>query len=172
MKKLIAFVLILVCVLGLVGCAGLGKNTQEKVSTAYVFRGENDIFGISNGVIMLEHDKDTFRGGSLKIHKPALFSDIASYCITFYTIHNGEKRIIIEDNVAFNTDIVTNPDIDGYSILETSGENFLFGSKNISKIESLNDLKYNFWVELKVIHLDGTENIYRLQLTVTEAVHS
>jgi len=167
-KKLIALGLALVCVLGLAGCNGLGQDAQEKLSAVYSFSGENDIFGVSNGVIVLDKDKDTFRGGNLEIIQNALFSNVASYSITFYTVRNGEKRIIGEEKVTFNTDIVANPNIDGNSIFETSGKDFLLGNEGESKIESLDDLKYNFWVELKVIDLDGMENNYQLQLTATE----
>ena len=170
MKKLIAFVLALVCVLGLAGCTGLGQAAQEKLSAVYSFSGENDIFGISNGVIVLDKDKDTFRGGNLEIIQNALFSNVASYSITFYTMHNSEKRIIVVDKVTFNTDIVANPNMDGNSILETSGKDFLFGSKGESKVERLDDLINNFWVDLKVVDLNGKESVYQLQLTVTEVV--
>lgn len=170
MKKLTAFLLALVCVLGLAGCSGPGQDVQEKISAVYSFRGENDIFGISNGVIVLGMDKDTFHGGNLEIMQNALFSNVASYSITFYTIHKGEKRIIIEHEVVFNTVLVPNPNIDGDSIAGSSGKDFLFGNKDESKLESLDDLKNSFWVELKVKDLDGKESVYQLQLTATEVV--
>lgn len=171
MKKLIALVLAFVCLIGLASCNGIRQDTQEKLLATYSFSGENDLFGISNGVIVLGEDKDIFRGGKLEIIQNEPFTNVAAFRVIFYTVRDNKKSTIITDGATFNTDIVGYPSLyDDYLLSETSGKDFLFGSKGESKVESLDDLINNFWVELKVVDLEGKESIYQLQLTVTEVV--
>lgn len=162
MKKFSIFVLALVCILGLVGCKGIGLSSREEVTATYSFCGENNYFGISNGVVVLNEEKDIFRGGNLKIVQETLFSNVASYTATFYTMLDGEKITIQTATVNFNPDVAA--DIDGDNLGETSGKDFLLGNK----VKCVDDLINNLWVELKVIDLDGKETVYQLQLTLTE----
>lgn len=166
MKKLIALAMAFICLIGLAGCNGIGQGTQEKASATYSFSGENDFFEISDGAIVLDKDKNVFRGGKLKIIQNEASSKVAAFTVTFYTMRDNEKRAIRTDSAIFNTDIVTPPDIDGYVLAEESGKYPLFGNK----VESIDDLIQDFWAELKVVDLEGKESAYQLQLTVTEDV--
>ena len=84
MKKLIALVLALVCVLVLAGC-------QEQVLTCS-FRGEHEYFAISNGSITMEDKEAVFDGGIIEITQSGFFDEVASYTTTFYTLTNGEQK--------------------------------------------------------------------------------
>ncbi len=151
MKKLIALVLMLICMLGLVGCS----NHQEEVVTLS-FRGEHEYFAISNGSIILNDSEEVFEGGNLEIVKPNLFVDVGSFSTAFYTVRNEEKHIILSNSVIDQTG----------SEVNISGDlGKIAGSDIIGReIESID----NLWFELKTTDLNGKENVYQLQLTLTD----
>lgn len=152
MKKLIALILALVCVLALAGC-------QEQAST-YSFRGEHEYFAISNGSIVLSDTEELFDGGDLEITQSGVFEEVASYSTTFYTLTNGEQRTILSNSVIDQTGGSVNVDGDLGSI---SGKGIIIGSK----VESIEELSENLWFELKTTDLSGKENVYQIQLTLT-----
>ena len=152
MKKLIALVLALACVLALAGC-------QEQVSTCS-FRGEHEYFAISNGSITLEDKETVFDGGSIEITQSGFFDEIASYTTTFYMLTNGEQKVILSNTEINQTGSATTIDSDLGSI---SGEGVLG-----NEVKSVDDLKDNLWFELKTTDLNGTENIYQIQLVVSK----
>ena len=49
-----------------------------------------------------------------------------------------------------------------------SGDNFLIGNK----VKYEDELKNNLWFELKTVGLDGKENTYQLQLSLTEITNN
>lgn len=152
MKKLIALVFAVVCVLALVGC-------QEQVST-YSFRGEHEYFAISNGSITLEDKEAVFDGGNIEIIQSGVFDEIASYTTTFYVLTNGEQKIILSNTEISQTGEAATIDSDLGSI---SGEGILG-----NEVKSVDNLKDNIWFELKTTNLNGKENVYQLQLTLTD----
>ena len=152
MKKLIALVLALVCVLALAGC-------QEQVLTCS-FRGEHEYFAISNGSITLEDKEAVFDGGSIEITQSGFFDEVASYTTTFYMLTNGEQKIILSNSEINQTGEATTIDSDLGSI---SGEGILG-----NEVNRVDDLKDNLWFELKTTDLNGTENVYQIQLTIVE----
>lgn len=151
MKKLIALVLMLICMLGLVGCS----NHQEEVVTLS-FRGEHEYFAISNGSIILNDTEEVFEGGNLEIVQPDLFADVVSFSTAFYTVRSEEKHIILSNSVIDQTG----------SAVNISGDlGKIAGSDIIGReIESID----NLWFELKTTDLNGKENVYQLQLTLTD----
>ena len=152
MKKLIALVLALACVLALAGC-------QEQVSTCS-FRGEHEYFAISNGSITLEDKEAVFDGGSIEITQSGFFDEVASYTTTFYMLTNGEQKVILSNTEINQTGEATTIDSDLGSI---SGEGILG-----NEVKSVDDLKENLWFELKTTDLNGAENVYQIQLVLTE----
>lgn len=152
MKKLIALFLALVCVLALAGC-------QERVSTCS-FRGEHEYFTISNGSITLEDKEMVFDGGNIEITQSGFFDEVVSYTTTFYMLTNGEQKVILSNTVISQTGDATSIDNDLGSI---SGEGILG-----NEVKSIDNLKDNIWFEFKTTDLNGKENIYQIQLVVTE----
>ena len=152
MKKWMVLVLILVCVLSLAGC-------QEHVSTCS-YRGGHEYFAISNVSINLGDKEDAFDGGNIEITQPDIFDEVASYTTTFYILTNGEQKIVLSNTEINQTGEATTIDSDLGSI---SGEGILG-----NEVNRVDDLKDNLWFELKTTDLNGTENVYQIQLTIVE----
>ena len=157
MKKMMALVSALVCVLVLAGC----KNAKQVQGSTYTFRGEHEYFVISNGSIVFSDTEEVFRGGYLEITQSDFFEDVASYSTTFYTITNGKRKIILSDRVIDQTG--SSVDVNG-ELGSVSGEDVIFGNK----ISNIDELKENLWFELKITDLNGEDNVYQIKLIVTE----
>ena len=157
MKKLIALLLVLTCMLGLAGCS---NAKQAKVST-YSFRGEHEYFTISNGSIVLSDTEEVFDGGDLEITQSGVFDEVVSYSTTFYSLTNGERRTILSNSVIDQTGGTISVDGD---LGKASGKGIIIGNK----VESIDELRETLWFELKTTDLNGKENVYQLQLTLTD----
>ncbi len=157
MKKMVALVSALVCVLVLVGC----KNVKQEQVSTYTFRGEHEYFVISNGSIVFSDTEEVFQGGYLETTQSDFFEDVASYSTTFYTITNGKRKTILSDRVIDQTG--GSVDVNG-ELGSVSGEDVVFGNK----ISNIDELKENLWFELKTTDLNGEDNVYQIQLIVTE----
>lgn len=155
MRKLTAFLCILLSVLMLAGC-----NDTEQITT-YTLRGEHDYFAISNGSITLSDAEEVFDGGDLQITQSGVFEEVASYSTTFYMIADGERRIILSNSVVDQTGGTIS--IEG-DLGKGAGDGFIIGNK-VGKID---DLKENLWFELKTTDMNGNEEAYQVQLTLTE----
>ena len=157
MKKLIALALASVCVLALAGC----NDTKEEQIATYSFRGENEYFAIANGSIVLSDTEEVFDGGDLEITQVDPFEEVASYSVTFYTLRDGERRIILSNSVIDQTGGSVNVNGD---LGRAAGDGIIVGDK----AETIDELRENLWFELKTTNLSGTENTYQVQLTLTE----
>ena len=155
MRKLTAFLCILLSVLMLAGC-----NDTEQITT-YTLRGEHDYFAISNGSITLSDAEEVFDGGDLQITQSGVFEEVASYSTTFYMIADGERRIILSNSVVDQTGGTIS--IEG-DLGKGTGDGFIIGNK----VEKRDDLKENLWCELKTTDLNGNEEVYQVQLILTE----
>lgn len=155
MRKLTAFLCILLSVLMLAGC-----NDTEQITT-YTLRGEHDYFAISNGSITLSDAEEVFDGGDLQITQSGVFEEVASYSTTFYMIADGERRIILSNSVVDQTGGTIS--IEG-DLGKGAGDGFIIGNK----VKKIDDLKENLWFELKTTDLNGNEEVYQVQLTLTE----
>ena len=140
----------LVCCVLLSGCGN--ESTRESL-VVYSFSGENEMFSISNGVIVLNEGEEIFYGGNLV----GELSDIVAYSMTFY-IQSGSDNIVLLSNSVI--------DMTGGTI-GIAGETGKI-SGDVLKREEEDDLQNNLYFELKTTNLDGEENTYQLQLTVTE----
>lgn len=155
-KKRFVAALALACMLALAGCDGA---KQEEAST-YSFHGEHDYFAISDGSIVLSDTEETFDGGALEVTQPGFFDEVSSYSTTFYTLTDGEKRVILSNSVIDQTG--GSVDI-GCDLGKASGKGILAPSK----AENIDELTEILWFELETTDLDGRESAYRIQLTVT-----
>ena len=147
--------LCLCVVLMLAGC-----NDTEQITT-YTLRGEHDYFAISNGSITLSDAEEVFDGGDLQITQSGVFEEVASYSTTFYMIADGERRIILSNSVVDQTGGTIS--IEG-DLGKGTGDGFIIGNK----VEKIDDLKENLWFELKTTDLNGNEEVYQVQLILTE----
>ena len=55
---------------------------EEEPIRVYAFRGENDQFSVSDGVIVMSEEEDVFYGGTLEA-KGEHLSDLSAYSISF-----------------------------------------------------------------------------------------
>ena len=130
-----------------------GMKPAEEPLVVYSFSGENEMFSISNGVIVLNEGEEIFYGGNLD----GELSDIIAYSMTFY-IQSGSDDIVLLSNSV--------NDMTGGTI-SIAGETGKI-SGDVLKGAEEDDLQNKLYFELKTTNLDGEKNTYQLPLTVTE----
>lgn len=152
MKRIISIAIACLLIAALVGCAGSAVDA-ESGSVVYSMSGSNDLFEISNGVIILDEEEEVFDGGDLKILQEDLFSDVTAYTCSYYTITTGERRTILSNSTVDMTGgtLSVNGDLG-----RASGNGILIGNK----IKSAEDLENVIWFELITTDLSGKENTY------------
>lgn len=153
-KKVPIFMTILM--LTLTGC---GKAEHERL-TVYSFSGENEQLAVSNGIIVLNGTEETFVGGDMKVTGD-FFADITSYSTTFYTMSGSEKDIILSNSVVDMTGGMVNVSGD---LGQISGDSTL---RRIN-IDDTNDFNGTLYFELTTKDKYGKENVYQLQMALTE----
>ena len=160
MKKIISIAISCLLIAVLVGCAGSAEDA-EREAEVYSMSGSNDLFEISNGVIILDEEEEVFDGGDLKILQEDLFSDVTSYTCSFYVITNGEKRPILSNSTVDMTGetLSVNGDLG-----RASGNGILIGNK----IKEAEELEQLLWFELITTDLSGEENTYHLPLVLNK----
>ena len=155
MKKVFAILLTtLACSVLFSGCGA--KPAEEQVAV-YSFSGDNEVFSISNGVIVLAPTEEVFYGGNLEGELPG----VVSYSMTFYISSGNDDKTLLSNKVS---------DMTGGTI-SISGETGKV-SGDILKEAELDELQSNLYFELKTTNLEGEENTYSLQLTVTEVTRT
>jgi hypothetical protein len=160
MKRIISIAISCLLIASLVGCAGSAEDA-ESGSVVYSMSGSNDLFEISNGVIVLGEEEEVFDGGDLKILQEDLFSDVTAYTCSYYTITNGERRTILSNSTVDMTGGTLNVNGD---LGRASGNGILIGNK----IKSAEDLENVIWFELITTDLSGKENTYQLALVLNK----
>ena len=130
-----------------------GMKPAEEPLVVYSFSGENEMFSISNGVIVLNEGEEIFYGGNLD----GELSDIIAYSMTFYIQSGSDDIVLLSNSVT---------DMTGGTI-GIAGETGKISGDVLKNAEE-DDLQNNLYFELKTTNLDGEENTYQLQLTVTE----
>ena len=157
-SKVLVFMAILLLTL-----AGCEKVEQEQL-TVYSFSGENEQLSISNGIIILNGTEETFSGGDLKVSDD-FFDNITSYSTTFYIMSGDKKDVILSNNVVDMTGDTVNASGD---LGQISGDSAI---RRI-KIDDTSDLKNILYFELTTKDMDGNENVYQLELSLTEITKS
>ena len=156
MKKLIALFLSLVLVLALVGC---GKEELSNLKV-YSFSGADEQFSVTNGVIVLDDTVRIFDGGNLKVIEGS-FSNIASYTATFYIVENGERKVILSNSA---TDMTGSSVSFEGNLGKISGDDALIEAM----IKDTSDWENNLYLELTTTDKSGTDNMYQMQMSLTE----
>ena len=153
-SKVLVFLAILM--LALVGC----EKVEQEQLTVYSLSGENEQLSISNGIIVLNGTEEIFTGGDLKVTDD-FFNNITSYSTTFYIMSGDKKDVIFSNNVVDMTGDTVNVSSD---LGQISGDSAI---RRI-KIDDTSDLKNILYFELTTKDRDGKENVYQLQLSLTE----
>lgn len=153
-SKVLVFLAILM--LALVGC----EKVEQEQLTVYSFSGENEQLSISNGIIVLNGTEEIFTGGDLKVTDD-FFNNITSYSTTFYIMSGDKKDVILSNNVVDMTGDTVNVSSD---LGQISGDSAI---RRI-KIDDTSDLKNILYFELTTKDRDGKENVYQLQLPLSE----
>lgn len=158
MKKMIAFVMI--AMLSLTGC---GKSEPEKPLMVYSFHGENEQLKVTNGVIVLSDGEDVFCGGDLETSEnfPA---NITSFSTTFY-VASDKDNTILSNSVVDQTGSCIQVDGD---LGKISGEGGILGT--VVDEKEIADLKNNLFFELTTTDINGENNVYQLQMLVSEVI--
>ena len=102
-----------------------------------------------------------FDGGNLSVIKTELFDEIVSYTATFYTLEDEAQRTLMSNSVVDFTGGMIHVEED---LGQMSGDGFIIGGK----VESIDELQENLWFELKTTDLNGEEEVYKIQLTLSE----
>ncbi len=157
MKKLSIIIFSLFCIISLVSCG----NTVTTNQNIYSFSGSNELFTVSNGTVVLSEAEETFCGGDLKVNSQEILSGVTYYSTTFYILTDGEKRTVMSNRVTDMTGVSVSPE----GVLgKISGDDLIVGNK----VENIEEFENNLYFELKTVDLSGKENVYQLQLTVTQ----
>ena len=152
MIKIKPFVYIAILMMALTGC---GKAEQELL-TVYSFSGENEQLAVTNGIIVLNGTEEIFDGGDLKVT-----GDFPSDITSFYTMSGSEKDIILSNSMA---------DMTGGMVKISGDLGQISGDSAIRriKIDDVNGLENNLYFDLITKNKDGEENVYQLQMFLTE----
>ena len=160
MKRIIYIAISCLLIAALVGCGGAIEDA-ESGDVVYSVSGSNDLFEISNGVIVLGEEEEVFDGGDLKVLQEDLFADVTAYTCSYYTITNGERRTILSNSTVDMTGETLNVNGD---LGRASGNGILIGNK----IKSAEDLQDVIWFELITTDLSSKENTYQLPLVLNK----
>ena len=150
MKKTIAALLLaILCFTIPAGCDGPARGGQAPSVSVYSFSGENGLLSISNGVIVVSGQEQTFYGGDLSAEQKN-FAGVAAYTGTFYVLSGGEKSPLLSNSIVDET---------GGTIDISGKTGKVSGSALITDVEALSN---GLWFELKTVDLHGAENVYQL----------
>ena len=159
MKKLISLTLTILLIFTLTACGNV--KIREK-NVIYSFSGGNDYFNVSNGIIVIAEDEETFSGGNLDIIRKGAFSDVVSLRSEFYILRDGEERTIFVSELHDMTD--------GNSVSFSGDLGKISGETTVSEGRPLDeldiDLLNNLYLRLTVTRNDGTGNSYDVQMDV------
>ncbi len=132
-------------------------NHEEEPTHVYIFRGENDQFSVSDGVIVMSEEEDVFYGGTLEA-KGEHLSDLSSYSISFYFDLGSETHTMLSNRIIDMTGTpIQLPDelgkVSGRGIIERNG---------------LEQLEGHLYCELETKDLDGNIKVQQLQMEVVQ----
>ena len=159
MKKLTALALAILFIFTLTACGNVKVRQKNAI---YSFSGGNDSFSVSNGIIVLNEEEETFSGGDLKILRKSDFANAVSLRTEFYILRDGEEWTILVSELH---------DMTGGSSVSFSGDlGKVSGGTTVSEGRSADeidlDLLNNLYFRLTVTESDGTSRSYSMQMDV------
>ena len=119
---------------------------------------------VGKSIIVLNGTEEIFTGGDLKVADD-FFNNITSYSTTFYIMVGDEKDVILSNDVV---------DMTGDTVNISGDLGQISGNSTIRriKIDGTSDLKNILYFELTAKDMDGNENVYQLELSLTEITKS
>ncbi len=161
MKKLISLTLTILLIFTLTACGNV--KIREK-NAIYSFSGGNDYFNVSNGIIVLTEDEETFSGGDLAITRKDAFSDVVSLRTEFYILRDGEEKTILVSELHDKTGGAS-VSLSG-DLGKISGDTVVTEGRQSEEVEI--DLLNNLYFRLTIKRNDGSSNTYTVQMDVEE----
>ena len=161
MRKMMLLFFTLAAVLTFAGCEKAGSDRPLAI---YSFHGENELLAIHNGVIVIRDGEEVFDGGDLEV-KEDFPSDITSYAAVFYYLSNNKEKTILTHSVVDQTGNQINVEGD---LGRISGDGAISGLG--AQDQELADLQNGLYFELTTIDQSGTQNVYQVQMSVSEVL--
>ncbi|MGL5254262.1 MAG: hypothetical protein ACRC9L_04580 [Brevinema sp.] len=154
MKKLLAFVLISVCMLSLVAC---GEQSSKETVTVYSYSGENEQYSIINGVIVLSEKDDIVYGGELKAKEDQI-TDLVSETMELYILSDNKEipltSFVSVDHTGDGFEL-SNPGSRAAEFSEDEKENLIENLYFKISIETLDGEKTVSDIKMNVIDITG-----------------
>lgn len=157
MKKILA--LTLMASLVLTGCK---QNESKQHLIVFSFHGSNEQLTITNGIIVFHGENSIFSGGDLSVNED-FPTDITSCSLRYYFTSNNKDQTILSNSIINHKN--SSISIEGY-LGKISGEDTFLDNTNIE--ESITNLKNNLCFELLTTNSNGTENVYHINMTLSE----
>ena len=152
MKKIFSIVMMFIIVMSLSAC-----STAQNSNAKYSFYGESDEVAISNGAITITDAKSVFSGGNLETKN---LEDIIYHRAIFYTIIDGKETPIHIDEMN-NTSNIKFIEMDLGAIEDTN-------LNVIKTFERIEEIKSNFWCDIKITYSNNDSKTYKVPLTLIE----
>ena len=161
MRKMALLYVALAAALTLAGC----ENTESSQPLAvYSFHGENELLAVHNGIIVIRDGAEVFDGGDLEVQED-FPSEITSYTTEFYYLSGNKEKTILTHSVVDQTGNQISVEGDMGRI---SGDGAIFGLG--AQDQELADLQNGLYFELTTIDQSGTQNVYQVQMSVSEVL--
>lgn len=133
---------------------------MEKEYEVYSFYGENDVFRIFNGVIVIAPEEEIFDGGILEIKEDDL--KISSYLVTFYIMSGNDKSVVMSNAIHDMTGGAVNMEGD---LGKMSGKDFIVK-------KTYNGWDENLYCEMIITNLSGEQKEYQIPLELRKITAS
>ena len=161
MRKMMLLFVTLAAALTLAGC----ENTESSQSlVVYSFHGENELLAVHNGIIVIRDGAEVFDGGDLEVQED-FPSEITSYTTEFYYLSGNKEKTILTHSVVDQTGNQISVEGD---LGRISGDGAIFGLG--AQDQELADLQNGLYFELTTIDQSGTQNVYQVQMSVSEVL--
>lgn len=161
MRKMALLFVALAAALTLAGCE---KTESSQSLVVYSFHGENELLAVHNGIIVIRDGAEVFDGGDLEVQED-FPSEITSYTTEFYYLSGNKEKTILTHSVVDQTGNQISVEGDMGRI---SGDGAIFGLG--AQDQELADLQNGLYFELTTIDQSGTQNVYQIQMSVSEVL--
>ena len=161
MRKMALLFVALAAALILAGCE---KTESSQSLVVYSFNGENELLAVHNGIIVIRDGAEVFDGGDLEVQED-FPSEITSYTTEFYYLSGNKEKTILTHSVVDQTGNQISVEGDMGRI---SGDGAIFGLG--AQDQELADLQNGLYFELTTIDQSGTQNVYQVQMSVSEVL--
>ena len=159
MKKMIVFILAIICLFIFNGCNTIENTNKTEV---YTFYGENEYISVINGTAVIDGEDEMFSGGELRVIDKEIFADVVYWRYEFYILNDGEEKTLSVGSVSDETGEAS-AGIEG-DLGKISGGDIISRYDDSYADELTNNLFFKFIVK----NADGEENTYHLQMNVNK----